>query len=525
LRNEPERQKRAYDHARVERPQGIEGFEYLSPAHPLLYEIDTRCWLASLSERTGSPVTLRNVPEAESSRWRQLGFTHIWLMGVWTTGALSRAHALADARLHGVCNQALPGWREGDLAGSPYAIADYQVPAALGGEEGLRKFRERLNASGLKLVLDFVPNHVALDHPWAVRQPELFVQSPADVPGAFRVETPSGVRWLAHGRDPNFPPWTDTLQLDFRRPDTRAAVIGLLRSVARRCDGVRCDMAMLPLNDVFARTWDPCPTAGAAPVSEFWADAIAAVRADRGDFLFLAEAYWGLEPRLHALGFDFTYDKHVYDCIVSRHYNDLRRHLLEAPPGFVAHGAHFLENHDERRIAGILTPAEHRAAALLILGLPGMRFLHDGQLAGARICVPVQLARRPHEPTDPEIVTLYDWLLARLKDSDVGREKGELLWPQPAWDNNPTDRNFIVIQWTGAAAGFNLVVINLAPHRGQCRVPLAVARTAREGWEFRDLLGNEAFQRRADELASTGLFLDLPGHGTQLLDCKPAANS
>ena len=150
----------------------------------------------------------------------------------------------------------------------------------------------------------------------------------------------------------------------------------LLQSIAGRCDGVRCDMAMLVLNDVFAKTWESFPIANhQSPASEFWASAIPAVKETHPGFLFLAEGYWGLEARLQALGFDYTYDKPLYDGLVSRDAAGVQRHLLGMPGGAVAASAHFLENHDEPRIASILSPAEHRAAALLILGLPGMRFL------------------------------------------------------------------------------------------------------------------------------------------------------
>src|SRR5947207_7358076 len=123
--------------------------------HPLLYEINPRCWLRELSKQRGQPVTLADVPEAEFARWRALGFTHIWLMGVWTTGPRARAEALKHPELRRVYDEVLPNWTEADVAGSPYAIADYQVPEALGGETGLRNFREKLHAHGLKLLLDF----------------------------------------------------------------------------------------------------------------------------------------------------------------------------------------------------------------------------------------------------------------------------------------------------------------------------------------------------------------------------------
>src|SRR6266446_1472811 len=224
--------------------------------HPILYEINTRCWLTDLSRQAGRPVTLGDVPESAYAEWTRLGFTHIWLMGVWTTGPRARAEALKHPDLRRAFSELLPDWQETDVGGSPYAIADYTVPAALGGEAGLKLFRQKLNDRGLKLLLDFVPNHLGLDHPWVRERPDLFIQSPAPAPDTFQEQTSFGPVWLAHGKDPYFPGWTDTVQLDYRRPATRAAMTGLLQSVASRCEGVRCDMAMLVLNDVFAKTWE-----------------------------------------------------------------------------------------------------------------------------------------------------------------------------------------------------------------------------------------------------------------------------
>src|ERR1051325_10844607 len=210
---------------------------------PLLYEINTRCWLRELSERSGERVTLANVPSTEFNRFQKTGFTHVWLMGVWTTGHRSRAIALAAADVWETPGESWGRCHE-DIAGSPYAIAEYRVPEWIGGEEGLKAFRRKLHERGMKLGLDFVPNHVGLDHRWLHERPEFLVQSAVEKPGTFAQETRDGLRWIAHGRDPNFGPWTDTAQLDYRQPGLRAAMIDELQTIASRCDGVRCDMAM-----------------------------------------------------------------------------------------------------------------------------------------------------------------------------------------------------------------------------------------------------------------------------------------
>ncbi|HEY5482010.1 MAG TPA: alpha-amylase, partial [Verrucomicrobiae bacterium] len=177
---------------------------------------------------------------------------------------------------------------------------------------------------------------------------------------------------------------------------------------------------------------------------------------------------------------------------------------------------HFLENHDEPRIAGILSLAEHRAAALLILGLPGMRFLHDGQLSGARLKIPVQLARRAEEPSQAEMVNLYEQLLTTLPGTAVGQGRGELSKPRAAWPGNSTAQNFVIVQWQKQAPEFDLVVVNLAPNRSQCYAPLSLEGLAAHNWAMTDLLGEERFKRSGDDLQNQGLYLDLPPHGAQL---------
>ena len=137
--------------------------------HPLLYEINTRCWLRELSERHQRAITLATVPDAEFARWQQLGFTHIWLMGVWPTGPRARAIALNEPGLRRAYDEVLPGWRDADVGGSPYSIAAYEVMPALGGEAGLKAFRTKLHQHGMKLILDFVPNHMGIDHAWVVQ--------------------------------------------------------------------------------------------------------------------------------------------------------------------------------------------------------------------------------------------------------------------------------------------------------------------------------------------------------------------
>ncbi len=516
---------------------------------PILYEINTRCWLNELSTRVGRGVTLDTVPDSEFTRWEQAGFTHLWLMGVWTSGPRSRAVALVTLDIGRVSGGTLPQHSPEEITGSPYAVAEYRVPQALGGDAALQAFRRRLHAHGIKLILDFVPNHVGLDHRWLSERSELFVQSRTEMPGTFAQQTEGGVRWIAHGRDPNFPPWVDTAQLDYRTPATRAAMLESLRAVADKCDGLRCDMAMLILNEIFAKTWAGFPRLGVLPpggprveppdpgcpggfaearggtpntCTEFWQEAIASTKQAYPDFLFLAEVYWGLEERLQSLGFDYTYDKEFYDELIRRNAAGVQQHLLAATPESIAAGAHFLENHDEARIASILSPAEHRAAALLMLSLPGMRLLQEGQLEGARVKTPVQLLRRQSEPRRSDIEQMYQQILLALRKTAVGRGKGMVLKPRKAWAGNPTAQNIVILQWQAEPPEFDLAIVNLAPHRSQCYGPLGVANLAGTDWVLSDLLGTEIHRYSGQELQNRGLYLDLPENGAQLFHFQPA---
>jgi hypothetical protein len=486
--------------------------------HPLLFQVNTRCWLHRLSDAAGTPVTLASVPEEALREWIGMGVTDVWLMGVWTTGPKARALALAEPNIRRQCDLILPGWTDADMPGSPYSIAAYQVPETLGGDAGLRRFRQRLNEQGLRLMLDFVPNHLGIDHPWVSSRPNLFVQADGERKDAFAAQTSDGERWLAHGRDPYWPGWTDTVQLDYRRAETWKAMTGVLVEVARRCDGVRCDVAMLLLREVFESVWNDWPLTGhpERAAGEFWEQAIAQIKRERPGFSFLAESYWATEERLQTLGFDFTYDKVWIDELCARRPASVVSHFRSKPPEFVARCAHFLENHDEPRVASRLSLEEHRAAALAMLTLPGMRFLHDGQMEGARLHLPVQLGVRPVEPVDGAIAAMYAQLIPAVNGAGVGHGRGTVLEPRSAWPDNPTAENMLISFWDGAGRLPALAVVNFASHPSQCRVCVPLEGPGDRRWHLRDVLGSEKWERATAELTEPGLFLDVPAHAAQL---------
>ncbi len=365
--------------------------------HPLLYEVFARIWVAETGARS-----LAAIPDAELDRLAAAGFDHLWLMGVWTIGTIGPDIAREHEGVVRDLDALYPGWTPSDVVGSPYAIAGYTVDPSLGGDAALAELRTRLATRGIRLILDFVPNHTARDHHWVRESPEVFVH---EADGA-----------IACGKDPYFPPWTDTSQLDHRLACTHELLVTTLLSIAGRCDGVRCDMSMLVLGDIFERTWHHLPPSPAQPraTREFWPTAIDAVRARDPGFTFIAEAYWELEARLQRLGFDFTYDKALYDLLLHGGADAVRDHLAEDPE-YQVRSVRFVENHDEPRIAHELPPPQRAAALVIAMTIPGMRFVHDGQIEGRWIRTAIHLGKRIGETPDPASLALHHTLFELLK--------------------------------------------------------------------------------------------------------------
>jgi len=365
------------------------------PKYPTLYQINTRVWLTELSGSLNRRATLDDIPDIELDRFAEMGFDWIWFLSVWTTGERSRKVSRENPEWRHDFEKTLPDLREEDIAGSGFAISDYKVHPDLGGDDALKRLRERLSQRGLKLMLDFVPNHMGPDHPWVEEHPDYFVSGTEnDIeknPRNYtRVKQKQGELILAYGRDPYFSGWPDTHQLDYSNPATAEAMIHELLRISGQCDGVRCDMAMLVLPEIFERTWG-------RKAQSFWPEAIKAVREKIPDFLFMAEVYWDMEWTLQQDGFDYAYDKRLYDRLTEGHAKAVREHFF-AGLDYQDKLARFLENHDEPRAAATFEPGIHEAAAMITFLAPGLRFFHQGQFEGRKKRISPHLVRAPQEP-------------------------------------------------------------------------------------------------------------------------------
>jgi glycosidase len=474
--------------------------------YPSLFQINSRVWLQRLSREAGRPIALADIDEATLDGFAERGFDWIWLLSVWQIGAAGRAVSRANAQWRAEFQAVLPDLTEDDICGSGFAITAYTVSDALGGEAALAQFRERLARRGIKLMLDFVPNHTAPDHPWVKTRPDYYVEGSEEAasgaPGNYlRVDADRGPKILAYGRDPNFPGWPDTLQLNYANPELQRARIDELIAIAGKCDGVRCDMAMLLLPEIFERTWGITP-------EPFWPKATAAVHARYPAFTFMAEVYWDLEWTLQQQGFGYCYDKRLYDRLREGHVGPIRGHLL-AGLDYQDELARFLENHDEPRAAAEFAWPQHQAAAIITFLSPGLRFFYQGQFEGARVRVPTHLCRGPVEATKPEIAAFYGRLLQVLKETGAFHDGAwSQIQPEPAWSDNWTSDGFVAYAWAGEDGSSHVVVVNYTGNQGQCRLPLPFPELRGKQALLTDLMGTEIYDRDGTELVDHGLYID-----------------
>jgi hypothetical protein len=486
------------------------------PRQPVVYEVNTAVWLHALSRAAEEPRTLADVTPQEWDDIALDGVDAIWFMGVWERSPVGRVLALGNGELLESFRAALTDLSDADIVGSPYCVRRYQVEPELGGEAGLAVARRALAERGKRLVLDYVPNHVAPDHAWVTEHPDRFVRGTQDDverdPSGWLVV---GNEVLAHGRDPFFPPWPDVVQLDAFSAQARAATALALSEIAERCDGIRCDMAMLMTNDVFGSTWGAY--AGSAPEEDFWPLIIGELRSRHPDVVLFAETYWDLEWELQHQGFDFCYDKRLYDRLLATDAAGVREHL-GADSGYQSHLLRFLENHDEPRVAARLDREAEHACAVVVGTLLGAKLWHEGQFEGRTVRPPVFLRRRPDESLDAELADWYRRLIALLEHHRVTSGRWQLL-EVTGWPDNQTGRDMLAWAWDGSGPAGDaryVVLVNLAAHPSQGRLIVPWSDVAGRTVQLVDLTSDAAYERLGDELICPGIYFALPPWGSHI---------
>lgn len=485
--------------------------------HPNIFEINTWVWLNELSTKFDEEITLNNVPEEKFENFLRY-FDAIWLMGVWDRSPESRNIAKTHEGLQKEFHTALDDYTEDDVIGSPYAVYYYHADSRLGGKDGLKRFRKKLNMRDIKLILDYIPNHVSRDHLWTLEKSNIFIEgTKEDLEQAPNEYFEEGRRILAHGKDPYFPPWTDTVQINAFSQDARQKAVKALLLIADQCDAVRCDMAMLMTNEVFSKTWGE--KAGSPPEKEYWEYVIPRVKEKYPDFKFIGEVYWDMEWKLMQQGFDFCYDKRLYDRIMDKNVTGIKQHLT-ADFTYQEKLLRFIENHDEPRILDKMDIEPSLTATCLILTLPGMGLIHEGQMKGYKRRVPVQLKRREKEEVDFELVESYRNILNIISEENIKEGKWELCDTHPE-NNELESSSLITYHWWNEEANNFLVVINLLEEKLKANIRVPSLNISSDAVVFSGMFNKESRRYTTTTVKKSGLDVELDGWGKEIFKIKP----
>lgn len=479
--------------------------------NPHIYEINLMTWLSELSIRENDAITLKNIPVKEWKYLKSMGIDIVWLMGMWQRSPCSAEKAGNEPFLVKDCRKILPDFSIDDITGSPYAVYDYIPDPEFGSKEDLISLKKILEEEGLALFLDFVPNHTACDHPWVYRHSDRYVTKAlkdknACDDGFFLPDDNPDYKCVAHGKDPNFPPWSDTAQINYARQDTIDAMVQTVLDLADYCSGLRCDMAMLPVKKIFLKTWG-AHLNGEIDVPEFWPCVVDRLRNEGRSLYLIGEVYWGMEKELLDSGLDYVYDKYLYDLMLEGNIPGIREYI-SSPADQQEKMVRFLENHDESRAFQAFGPDRIENAMILQATLPGMRFWHHGQFEGRIHRVPVQLRRAPNENPENNLISFTENLLREV-DHPVFHEGVFKVCDTHGWSDNNSHVNLLAYCWSKKEEK-RLLVINFSPFHSQGYVTLP------EEWFFtqnsiilKDPLKNDIFKRKVSELEKEGLYVGL----------------
>ena len=432
--------------------------------HPYIYEINTRAWLYELSKKYDRQILkISDIPTEEYDNLRDNGVDIVWMMGIWKLGK----YGLEFDRKNGDYSHLLPDFRPDDIIGSPFAITEYSCNHDIGTDSDLKELRRQLNSRGIKLMLDFIPNHSAFDANYVNKYPDMYINAPEGVQDTNRYNSIG----IAYGSDIGYKPWKDVAQLNIWNKKTREYMVENFLAVLTYADAVRCDVAYLVLNDVFEETWkyELEYYNYTRPDTEFWTEAFKAGKELNPEAIFLAELYEGKYTEiLLELGFTYVYDKTLLDKLVMN-AQDVKEYIKSKNNDFWKNTCHYVENHDEERIV-FKTGSNYqkaKAAGTIAATVGGMIFMQHGQWEGKKNRLDVHLRRAAEEEDNAELVSYYKHLNNVIREPAfrgtntyfIENMRGEKQDDFIAYIREDGDSHF-------------LVVVNYSENKGCANVPI-----------------------------------------------------
>ena len=381
-------------------------------------------WLDQLSKKYQRAITrLDQIPDEELDQLRRMGFTGLWLIGVWERSRASQHIKQMMGNPEAVA--------------SAYSLMDYSVADDLGGDEALLNLKERVRKRGIRLASDMVPNHMGIDSRWVVEHPDWFVAldyppfpsytfngpdwswdarvgiyledhyfNHSDAAVVFkRLDKWTGsTKYLYHGNDGTSFPWNDTAQLNYLKAEVREAVIQTILHVARNFPVIRFDAAMTLAKRHYQRLWFPEPgTGGAIPSraeygltkeqidaampEEFWREVVDRVAAEAPDTLLLAEAFWLMEGYfVRTLGMHRVYNSAFMNMLRDEDnakYRSVMKNTMEFDREVLKRYVNFMNNPDEKTAVEQFGKGDKYFGICTVMStLPGLPMFGHGQIEG-----------------------------------------------------------------------------------------------------------------------------------------------
>jgi hypothetical protein len=230
----------------------------------------------------------------------------------------------------------------------------------------------------------------------------------------------------------------------------------------------------------------------------------------------MAEVYWGLEWGLQQEGFDFTYDKTLYDRLRYAAPEEVRGHL-QAELSYQNKLVRFIENHDEER-ASTAFQNKMEAAAVITSTIPGATLFHEGQFEGNAIRVPIQLTRKPAEPVNNDIKNFYRMLLREIKEDIYHQGDWKLLEVFPAEDNHNTHHNIIAYEWT-LQQRYKIIAVNLG-NEESCGWIRPILPLDKDAYTLIDRVSNKHYKRTVSAVNTKGLSIKLGPYKVHIFDIR-----